>query len=214
MSSPSFIPPPSESLNKNSLNIFFNQEQFQIIKKYKLLHRLLFKHGIYALMIIVGIIGIFFLTKGSYPTIIQQTNTSQLASLVEAWKQQTQSTSSTSLALQIPYGTLTSTPTSFTSMSNLATYQDIVLPRMSTLPLNTTLSSTPNTPEELSQLINQLIFSSASQSYVLPENTPLKLSKGIISDFNLACLSEKKLSPIICSTFLENLYTYGMLYNL
>jgi len=41
---------------QNELNIFFNQEQFSIIKKYKKIHRILFKHGVYIAMLVIALI--------------------------------------------------------------------------------------------------------------------------------------------------------------
>ena len=38
---------------QNDLTIFFNQDQFTIIKRYRKIHRFLFKHGVYVLLLLL-----------------------------------------------------------------------------------------------------------------------------------------------------------------
>ena len=49
------LPPetPPETEKKDDFGLFFNQDQFNIIRGYKKVHRFLFKHGIYALTILL-----------------------------------------------------------------------------------------------------------------------------------------------------------------
>jgi hypothetical protein len=58
MAEPTFSPHHDEH-PANDLTIFFNQDQFSIIKRYRKLHRFLFKHGIYVLMVVLGLLGVY-----------------------------------------------------------------------------------------------------------------------------------------------------------
>jgi hypothetical protein len=68
---------------------------------------------------------------------------------------------------------------------------------------------------DLVKLIEELIMKpNAISVSPLSNNPKLMIQEGIIQDFNLSCISKKKLTNSICDKFVERFYTYGMLYNI
>jgi hypothetical protein len=187
---------PSQEKNHNDLTIFFNQDQFNIIKQWRKIHRFLFKHGIYALMLLLGTVSVYILTLFTQDTkIATEENFSEkehLAAQQENINKQVPELSG--LTIDILYGKLTLEKSILSSVSNLATYQEIVLPRVAEISTTKPLfdwekfNNNQTSPTDISKLIQQLIIAPANKNSALPKETILTLSQGIISDFNLQCL--------------------------
>ncbi|MDR2190354.1 MAG: hypothetical protein LBP53_04110 [Candidatus Peribacteria bacterium] len=104
---------------QNDLTIFFNQEQFHIIKQYRRLHRFLFKYGVFVLMIILGAVGLYLLLAfGATDSQLTYKHPSPLLNtLVEEAKIPAPQVDN--LDLTIPYGVLSLDKGEFMSVSNL-----------------------------------------------------------------------------------------------
>jgi hypothetical protein len=220
ISSPSSSAPVSVAPAVNELNIFFNQAQFNIIKTYKKLHRLLFKHGVFALMGILAIGVVYYLSQQAIKENLSLSQTSGLSLAKSFREKQLSQLENADLQVQIPYGESETKEGVISTRSNLATYQGVVLPRVFSLPQGSLLfdlerfAAKQTTSGELMKVIEQLIFSPLLQTTNLPFSPTLTLSDGILTDFNLQCINEQKLSPILCDKFLERFYAEGTFYNI
>jgi hypothetical protein len=210
-------------MEKTDLNIFFNQEQFHIIKIYKKLHRFLFKYGIFILIILLGIVGIYILvTKGNLNLSLAYKDTpTDLPQVMQAYQERITPVEG-NFSVIIPYGTLSHTDGYLTSIGTLGTYQGVVMPRIFSLPDTyplfdmTAFQQQQSTSGDINYLINALIktISSSRQEEALPIPQTFTIKENIIMDFNLQCVSKIKLFNSVCETFLERFYQQGMFYPL
>lgn len=204
----------------NELNIFFNQAQFTIIKTYKKLHRFLFKHGVFALMGMLAVGVVYYLSQQSIKENIVLSQASGLSFAKNFREKQLSQLENADIEIQIPYGESETKEGVISTRSNLATYQGVVLPRVFSLPQGSSLfdlekfAAKQTTSGELMKVIEQLIFSPQLQTTNLSFPPSLTLSEGILADFNLQCINEQKLSSILCDKFLERLYAEGTFYNI
>jgi hypothetical protein len=208
------------SLVVNELGIFFNQAQFMIIKRYKKLHRFLFKHGIFVLMGMLAGGIVYYLSLQSVDKSLSVSQTAALNLAKNFRARQLSQSEHTELEIQIPYGESETKEGVISSRSNLVTYQGVVLPRIMSILQGSSLfdlekfSAKQATSGDLMNVVDQLIFSPLLSTTNLPFSPTLTLSNGIITDFNLQCVDEKKLSPWLCDKFLERLYAEGTFYNI
>lgn len=207
--------------HKNDLTIFFNQDQFTIIKRRRKIHRLIFKHGLYVLMLLLGSIGVYGLNLlPQNLEILMENNNSEREHLAAQQAKSAAMPEISGLVTQLLYGKLAYQQPNISSVSNLITYQGIVLPKVAEVPVTkqlfdmTKFEKGQTTSNDISKLVQQLIIAPANKSSTLPKNATLKLSKGVIEDFNLQCLATQKVSNIVCNKFLATFFTYGKFYDI
>ena len=183
------------------------------------MHRFLFKHGVYVLLLLLGGGGVYGLTILPQPLgmFIEQ-NTPRREHMA-APEDVTSLAEISGLVTHLLYGRLTHEKSTLSSVSNLVSYQGVVLPRIAeistTKPLfdMTRFSNGQATSGDISRLVEQLINLPTNRSS-LPSNPTLTLSQSIINEFNLQCLGDKKISNVVCNKFLTNFLTYGKFYNI
>ena len=207
--------------SQNDPTIFFNQDQFKIIKQWRKVHRFLFKHGVYVLVILLGGLGIHGINLLPQPLdLFIEKNTSGREHLAAQQENITPLWDIPGLTTTILYGKLTHEQSILSTVSNLVSYQGIVLPRVAEISTNkqlfdiTSFTNKQTSANDIARLVQQLIITPSSKSSTLAKNTTLTLSKGIIEDFNLQCLGTQKVSNIICNKFLDTFFAYGKFYNL
>ncbi|MDR0859592.1 MAG: hypothetical protein LBO09_01020 [Candidatus Peribacteria bacterium] len=205
----------------NELNIFFNQYQFNIIKMYRKIHRFLFKNGIFVFMGILALVIVNILSNQPLNAnqIFFSTTSTALPLARTARNKQLSQQGNLDIEVLIPYGESEMKEGLLSTKSNLAIYQGVVLPRVFSIFQGEQLldmekfTNKQTTSGDLVGVIDQLIFSPMLQTSNLSFQPSLSLQKGIISDFNLQCLNEQKLSPILCDKFLASFYENGRFYN-
>ncbi|MDR0649969.1 MAG: hypothetical protein LBG59_00745 [Candidatus Peribacteria bacterium] len=208
-------------MEKTDLNIFFNQEQFSIIKTYRKLHHFLFKHGIFVLILLLGIGGMYFLiTKGNLNLpLVYKSSPANFSQAVKAYEERITPPEG-DVSVLIPYGTLSYADGYLTSMSTLGAYQEVVMPRTFILPETyplfdmTAFQQKQSTSGDINYLINALIKNVGSREETLPTPQTFTIKENLITDFNLQCVSKVKLFGRICEVFLERFYQQGMFYPL
>ena len=211
---------PNQTPQKNDLSIFFNPEQFTIIKRYRKIHRFLFKHGAFALMMVIALVLNFQLLQANTDEIMTQNNSSLLEFAQRNWERQMRQNANTEVEILTLYGESTTTDEYHSSVSNLASYQGIIVPRIFQIENGVSLLDIQQFEEKkvssakLIQTIEQLIFASSVRNTTISENLVIPLKNGIIEDFNLQCVMENKVSNIICDRFLDLFYQNGIFYNL
>jgi hypothetical protein len=208
-------------MEKTDLNIFFNQEQFSIIRMYRKLHRFLFKYGIFILTILLGIVGMYLLvTKGKLNLpLAYKSSPATLSQVMNTYKERS-TLSDEDFSVLIPYGIVSRSNGYLTSISTLGTYQEVIMPRTFSLPETyplfdmTAFQLKQTTSGDITTLINALIKNVGSKEETLPFPQTFTIKENVITDFNLQCVSKMKLFGGICEVFLERFYQQGMFYPL
>lgn len=211
----------SKQEEQNDLTIFFNQDQFTIIKQYRKIHRFLFKHGIYVVMLFLGVVSAVLITHFPHtlPSLINH-DEKEREHLVAQSENDNLPPNATGLNIEILYGKLTLQKSTISSIGNLVNYQGIILPRIAEISTTKPLfdiekfTQQQSSPSDIEKLVQQLIIAPGTKSTTLTKNATLTLEEGIIQDFNLQCLGERKLSDIVCDKFLSTFLDYGKLYNI
>lgn len=203
-----------------NLNIFFNQDQFKIIKGYKKINRLLFKHGIYIFIMLLGGVATY-LTSTYADQENTEINLSQNQNFLNRRKEKNIINNENNIDIIIPYGEIQQENEIFSSYSNLIKYEGIILPRIIQLDVNKEFFNIEKFNQgetnsgDLVALIEEIIMKPNAISVPPLNNNPrVMIREGIIEDFNLSCINKKKLSNTICDKYLERFYTYGILYNI
>jgi len=208
----------SNEVNQNDLNIFFNQEQFSIIKNYKKIHRIIFKHGVYIIVLLMALIwGIILQNQKDSKsiTLSYKNNHKQLNKLLQEQKKQI---NIQNFQVLIPYENIENHNGQIISFNNLIKYKGIIFPQNANI--NTSrpeFDILSQSPENISkeELINFLTILLSGNKQRESKRKPIfPINQGIIKEFNLACLQDITITKQICNMYLTNFYTYGAFYNL
>ena len=210
-------------MSETQASLFFNQDQFKLIIWYKKINRILFKHGIFAVLAL-GAIGVVYALMHYAPQISHSNQRSETHSSATNEKLlrtlQTSQTKSTYLDITIPLGESSLKNNIIFSNQNLAFYQGVIIPKDFFIPKDTSLIDKESFEEgnasysDIERLTRLLVFNPASATKELTEHPTYKLQKGILTDFNLNCINAPKFSDSICFSYLSKLYEEGRFYNL
>lgn len=202
--------------------IQFSQKTQEIRTKYNRIHKILFTYGVFLLIALFAIIKVYAIlssekdeTANENPLKVQKDIKIQefinKVDLIQ--KQQT-------LTGSIALGQFQETKDYIESFNNLLYYKWFVIPRFfwisKTAPLQSIeyFNKWTYTVDELDILFKNIFIGSNKNTSQPPRNISFPLTKGIIEEFNLQCLFQSKISPLICnifiSTFLDEFFVHAI----
>ncbi|AHB41445.1 hypothetical protein P148_SR1C00001G0654 [candidate division SR1 bacterium RAAC1_SR1_1] len=202
--------------------IQFSQKTQEIRTKYNRIHKILFTYGVFLLIALFAIIKVYAIlssekdeTANENPLKVQKDIKIQefinKVDLIQ--KQQT-------LTGSIALGQFQETKDYIESFNNLLYYKGFVIPRFfwisKTAPLQSIeyFNKGTYTVDELDILFKNIFIGSNKNTSQPPRNISFPLTKGIIEEFNLQCLFQSKISPLICnifiSTFLDEFFVHAI----
>ena len=217
----------------SELDFLIDKQWVEIVEKYKKIHRLVFRWGIFIFAIIVGI--------ASWTMIQVKSDNSDVAMVGETsidkrwWRNELSDEKLSSLINSgvdmktiIPYGYVSQDWTTFQTKGNLISYKWIILPQLASVnylsedffPLDD-FNNKETTREDLENLINSLVKDSSiyRRTTDLPNiydsrwdgNT---FQWSLMDGFSLNCLYNDKVSDFVCDKFLKSFYNYGKYFDL
>lgn len=200
--------------------IQFWQKIQEIRTKYNKIHKILFTYGIFLLIALFAAIKVYAIlsseenkTANENPLKIQKNiKIQEFLHKVEAIQNQQ------TLTWPIALGQFQETKDYIESFNNLLYYKGFIIPRFfwvsKTAPLQSIeyFNKGTYTVDELDTLFKNIFIGSNKNTSQPPRNISFPLSKGIIEEFNLQCLFQSKISPLICnvfiSTFLDEFFVH------
>lgn len=222
------------SINSN-LDFLVDKNWVNVVEKYRKIHRLFFRWGLFLLSVIVGISWwILLQVKASVPSNLAMMNDSSIQHM-DRWiedtsdkKMQILVDSGVDVNILVPYWSVSIDWKSFSSKSNLINYNWVILPQLSSVSFITwEFISLKNvdvkdlTRNDVENLVDDLIINNSNYRNTtnLSNVWDIKRSPNILQwwlydGFNLNCLDNDKVSDIVCDKFLDVFYTYGKYYNL
>lgn len=214
------------------LNFLVDWEQASIIKKYKKIHRILFRWWIFILVLIAwGTLWAFAQVKFGNAENIEIIKEDS----VEKWKDKNSSENvwlsgfdnGTDVNIIVPYGVYSANKQSFKSKSNLVSYKGIILPQSVFIDSKSNnlisledFNNNKATREDLENILNILVLDgviekTAELSSISPSGWKANTFEWTLTDgFNLWCLDKDKVSDFVCDQFLWIFYDYGKYYDL
>jgi len=221
------------SINSN-LDLLVDKNWELIVMKYKKIHRLFFRWGVFFVATLLGIIGwTIFQVKAGSSYNVEMIN-DEMINNKSAWRETTSyqvfqelSEDWVEIDTLVPYGSALWNNKSFQTKSNLISYKWVILPQLAFINVNEKFISLPDfnsqelTRDDIKSLINVLIINNNiyRKTTNLPNVEDLRWNGvvfewNMIDGFNLKCLDNKKTSDFVCDKFLDNFFKYGKYYDL
>lgn len=187
--------------------------------RYKKIHRIIFKHSIYAIILILSGFCVYFLDTSSLFTVHNLSNHSapDKGSFLRTL-QNTQKEAQYAKIL-IPYWESQLSNNLIINNRNLILHNNIIFPRFASVNATDPLINIDNfndwllSVQDIEHLANALITNTIKESNL--QFHPISpLTKWIFNTFQLNCLTSFKVSDVICNWFLNQFYKDWALYNL
>ena len=215
-----------------SLDFLVDKEWSVAIGKYKKIHRLLFKWGLFIVTAVIGIVVWAFMERKNDQYVdlgivrdstiqdrvkwVQNTSDKILSPLVSSW---------VDIQVKIPYGVAYTNWTQFWSKSNLISYKWIVLPQTVSIRLDgddfislESFEKQEISRSDLEKLMKYLVVdpvnASLINSFLTPDWEWNRFHWSLIDGFNLWCFDQIKVSNIVCDYFVSTFYRFGKYYDL
>lgn len=217
----------------SNLDLLVDNQRINVINKYKMIHRIVFKRWLFFLSSLCGILAWVVLqvdASGSHVyKIIKEWDINNL----ELWNNNSESLlwklkgKWVDVKTLVPYWSAKINWNSFLSRSNLLSYNGIILPQVSYIDYQLDDFSLENfnnqnfTREDLESLLDSLVMSESI--YKMTKDLPWpsdfqtlwQTPHGWLVDwFSLGCLTTHKFSDFLCDNILHIFYKYGKYYNL
>lgn len=220
-------------INSN-LDFLVDKDWERIVMKYKKIHRLFFRWGIFCLAALLGIIWwTIFQVKAGSSYNVEMINDNMIDNK-SAWRETTSDEIFQALSgnwvevkVLVPYGSALSDTKSFQTKSNLINYKWVILPQLGFININedffslSDFNSQKLDRDNIKSLIDTLIIN--NNIYRKTTNLPnvedfrwnwISFEGDMVNWFNLKCLDSKKTSDFVCDKFLDNFFKYGKYYDL
>lgn len=218
------------SINSN-LDYLVNQDWFNIVNKYKKIHRLCFKWWVFLIVALIGIIWwVMLQVKASN---LNNTGIINESMIENKWKW-IEETPDKELSILVdkgvdidvivPYGAVSLDWESFNSKSNLIKYNWIVLPQLASINYISgdfisleSFNEQKLKRDDIKNLINVLTKYRKTTNLANARDIrwhSLTFEWWLEGGFNLWCLDKTKVSNIVCDKYLDSFYKYGKYYDL
>ncbi|MDD3262797.1 MAG: hypothetical protein PHR61_03035 [Candidatus Absconditabacteria bacterium] len=191
--------------------IQFGQKIEEIHKKYRKIHKLLFKYGIFLLIGILSGIKIYaiFSKETDLQLEIKSLESQKQVKIQEFQERINKINNQNTLTGPIALGEFEETEQYIESFNNILYYKGFILPRFfrisKTAPLQNIeyFNKGEYSIEELETLRKNVFIGSNKNTNQPTRNISFPIAKGIIEEFNLSCLFQKKVSSIVCNIFVD-----------
>ncbi len=189
----------------------FWQKTQEVNKKYQQIHKILFKYWIFLLIAIFSGIKIYaiFSNKNNELAQINSLESQKEIKIKEFNQKLQQINKQKSFTWEFALWQISETEEYIESFNNLLYYKGFVVPRFfwvsQTAPIQNIdyFKKWDYNIEELDTLFKNIFIWSNKNTNQPPRNTSFPLPKWITEEFNLECLFQKKISPLICNIFVE-----------
>lgn len=193
----------------------------EMTKIYKIIHRLVFKYGIFAIAICFGIYVARNVTNTT-TNILKITNNDTNQKLVTIkWfkKWLTEIRSSGDLIVYVGLGHLELSGWYLSTYNNMVSYNGFILPRyfagdVSLFSNKKQFEESDFNNEKMNTFLTNFLNITNKEDISTKENTPIPLNGDIVTTFNLQCLSQTKIYNGLCDIFTRNFIDTFLLYNI
>ena len=199
----------------------FQKKEQQVISIYKIVYQIVFRYGIFFLIIIWGIYATYSILQQNINIItITDNDASQKALTVKTFKKHINAIQGTwDMKVFVGMGTFTQSGSFLASYNNLITYRGFTLPRYFSWDLSTfddidILEGSWYTRKRLEQFMNTIRSINNNDTLVIQPNISLPIKDTVITTFNLQCLSQAKIYNGMCDAFTHNFVDTFMLYDI
>lgn len=200
------------------LDLLVDNKRYDTIRKYKIINRIVFRRGVFGLIIILGVILWLFFQVHAADKQVQWVVTE--SSIEEIWDDTTTSVLNSAqwIEVLVPYGAAEMKWQILSSKSNLIKYNGVILPQSISLRSWINLFSLQDFDNhqisrlELEDLLRFLISNGSILNFQV--KSVQSLEWWLEQWFNLGCLDSKKVSNLVCNKFLNSFYEYWKYYNL
>ena len=219
------------------LDLLVNKEWWNIVEKYKKIHYIVFRWGVFWLASLIWII-LWVVMQTSFG--FSKNNEIISGAINQSWWTSEQMPDTVLSGLQnnwvsvvVPYGSAEINGNTFQSKSNLISYDGIVLPQLAHLNYNNKLISLEDfynqsvDKEDLKKVLQILVMNNSIYSKTKTLLSPMENRRvglkfaswdnedpWLIKWFNLWCLDTHKASDFFCNKFLDIFYENGKYYDL
>ena len=220
----------------SNLDLLVDDEWYNIVEKYKKIHRIVFRWGIYILFLVLWwVLWIVAQVYANQPKTSYIINDSSIQSK-NSWREDTSDkvfsdlANNESLDIKIitPYGFAWVEGKILRSKSNLVSYEWIILPQMAYIDSEwydfislEKFTNGETTREDLEKMVKYLITDDLiyNKTASLPKVSDTRwrwqtFDVGLVEWFNLSCVDNTKVSGLVCDKFLNIFYDYGKYYDL
>jgi len=203
----------------SNLDLLVDGKRYDIIAKYKVVNRIVFRWGLFWLITILGLVMWLLFQVHAADRQVQWVITE--SSIEELWDDNITTNVLNSVQwveVLVPYGVAEKKWQLLSSKSNLVKYDGIILPQSVSLKSWMNLFSLNDfenhqvSRADLESLLQFFISNGSNLDFQL--KTVQSIQWGLEQWFNLSCLDSDKISDVVCNKFVKTFYNYGQYYNL